>query len=80
MSGGYWKPDKKPSWELVSSKSRPGRRSMTDGGGRHRNRVVIAGQVRHVMSEEAWRNNFRPKTVSVKINDRWYSATVVVQG
>jgi hypothetical protein len=73
------KKDKKPSWELDSSQSRPGRRSMTDGGAWHSGRVVNPATLTHTMSASAHRNNFNPKRVSVKITDRWYSAKVVVK-
>jgi hypothetical protein len=74
-----YKPDKKQSWGLDSSMSRPGRRSMTDSGGWNAGRIVDPSTLTHTMSERAWRNNFRPSRVSVKINDRWYSARVVVK-
>jgi hypothetical protein len=79
MSYYKGKKDKKQSWELESSQPRPGRRSMTDAGGWHRGRVVVPGKISHTMSPEAHRTNFYPKTVSVNINDRWYSATVIIK-
>jgi hypothetical protein len=79
MSYYKGKKDKKQSWELDSSTSRPGRRSMTDSGGWNAGRVVDPAKLTHGMSAKAWRNNFRPDRVSVKINDRWYSARVVVK-
>lgn len=69
--------DKKPADDLESSKSRPGRRSMTDGGGWHAGRVGPPTQ--HVMSQEAWDNNYRPKTVSVNCNGSWFSVPVAVR-
>ena len=71
-----YKPDKKPSWDLESAKSRPGRRSMTDGGGWHSGRVGPPAV--HVMSMEAWMNNRCPKTVSVNVNGSWFSVPVRV--